>query len=89
MKTTLDIDDALYRQLKAHAALNGTSIRALITDAINRLLSNHVSVDQSRTSVRETPPPWLGSLSEYAANASGKHDLVSMRASVAKGRTRK
>ncbi|GEM_PF-2515546 len=40
MKTTLDLDDALYRQLKAHAALNGQSVKAVLTDAIIRLLAS-------------------------------------------------
>ncbi len=34
MKTTLDVPDSLYRQIKARAALKGTTIRAFFLDAI-------------------------------------------------------
>ena len=86
MKTTLDLDEGLYRQLKAHAALNGKSVKAVITDAINRLLTNPTPQAKVSSTVRETPPEWVGSLSAYASNANGQHDLASMRASIAKGR---
>ncbi len=34
MKTTLDVPDSLYRQIKARAALKGQTIRAFFLDAI-------------------------------------------------------
>jgi hypothetical protein len=48
MKTTMDIDDALYRQLKAYAALNGQSVKAVLTDAISRIVTGPAST---------SPPP--------------------------------
>ncbi|MBC8087131.1 MAG: hypothetical protein H7Z40_07670 [Phycisphaerae bacterium] len=86
MKTTLDLDEGLYRQLKAHAALNGKSVKAVITDAINRLLTSSTPPVKASSSVKEAAPEWVGSLSKYASNASGQHDLASMRASISKGR---
>ena len=38
MKTTLDVPDTLYRQIKARAALKGQTIRAFFLDAIQEKL---------------------------------------------------
>ena len=38
MRTTLTIDDDLYRRAKAHAALSGQSVGAVIEDALRDLL---------------------------------------------------
>lgn len=38
MKTTIDIADPIYRQVKARAALRGTSMRAYITEAVRERL---------------------------------------------------
>ena len=39
MKTTLDVPDSLYRQIKARAALKGQTIRAFFLDAIQDKLN--------------------------------------------------
>jgi hypothetical protein len=39
MKTTLEIPDAIYRQIKASAALKGQSVRAFFLDAIHDKLA--------------------------------------------------
>ena len=36
MRTTLDLPDALLRQLKARAALEGTSLKALMRSVVER-----------------------------------------------------
>ena len=38
MRTTIDIPDAMYRRLKAHAASQGRSARALILQGVEQLL---------------------------------------------------
>ncbi len=38
MKTTLEVPDGLYRQIKARAALKGQTIRAFFLDAIQAKL---------------------------------------------------
>lgn len=38
MKTTLDIPDPMYRQIKARAALQGQTVRAFFLDAIQEKL---------------------------------------------------
>lgn len=42
MRTTVDIPDALYRQLKARAALAQRSVRQLVLDAVSRELAEPV-----------------------------------------------
>ena len=39
MKTTLEVPDGLYRQIKARAALKGQTIRAFFLDAIQAKLA--------------------------------------------------
>lgn len=39
MRTTLDLPDALLRQLKARAALEGTSLKALVRSVVERALN--------------------------------------------------
>ncbi len=36
MRTTLDLPDALLRQLKAQAALDGTTLKSLIAELVER-----------------------------------------------------
>ncbi len=38
MKTTLEIDDELYRQAKAHAALTGQKMKDLVTEGLRLAL---------------------------------------------------
>ena len=90
MKATIELDDALYRQLKAAAALQGRKVKDLVAEGVRRVLEQPI-VDGMQSA--DTPqslvvPRWLGSLHAYAHNAAGNHDLDSMRRSVARGRTR-
>ena len=39
MRTTIDIPDSLYRQMKATAALRGESVKRFVTAAIEQFLS--------------------------------------------------
>ncbi len=39
MKTTLDIDDELYRQAKAAAALSGRKMKDLVSDGLRLVLN--------------------------------------------------
>ncbi|CAB4963363.1 MAG: ribbon-helix-helix protein, CopG family [Actinobacteria bacterium] len=38
MRTTVTIDDALYRRVKAHAALSGLSVGSVMEEALRALL---------------------------------------------------
>lgn len=84
MKATIDFDESLYRRLKVEAARRGRSIRDLVADGVRHVLSHPPSVGD--TTLPSNTAVWVGSLREYAKNAGGKHDLASMRQSVAKAR---
>ena len=55
MRTTLDLPDPLLRQLKARAALEGTTLKQLIRDAIERGLSAPPTAERTKRE-RSTPP---------------------------------
>jgi hypothetical protein len=83
MRTTVDLNDALYRALKAKAAREGRTVRELLTDAVERLLQPE---RQPPAVLREpTPRPYFGALAEYADRVES-HDPADIRASVAKAR---
>jgi Ribbon-helix-helix protein, copG family len=55
MRTTLDLPDPLLRQLKSRAALEGTTLKQLIRDAIERGL-NAPPQPGDGARQRSTPP---------------------------------
>jgi hypothetical protein len=83
MKATVELDDALYRRLKSEAALRGTTVREMVTTGVRMVLGE-------QPPVRDEPEPrdaaWFGSLRRDAGNAQGRHDLASIRQSIADGR---
>jgi hypothetical protein len=56
VKTTLEIPDDLFREMKAAAALRGMRLRDFVTDAISGHLARMKKAD-SRWSQRLPPPP--------------------------------
>jgi plasmid stability protein len=56
MRTTIEIPDELYRSLKARAALNGESVRAVIAQLIDRGLRSAPSGTPT-SGCRRQPPP--------------------------------
>jgi hypothetical protein len=86
MRTTLDLDDTLYRRLKAAAALNGESVRAVVTRAIEREIDG---AHASGTAVREpSPRPHFGALRHYALRKGGPFTIEHEREGVAAARER-
>ncbi len=81
MKATIDFEERLYRRLKIEAARRGRTIRELVEDGVRYVLDlpQEAPVGEEQS----TEPKWFGSLNKYAANASGRHDLAAMRASIA------
>jgi Ribbon-helix-helix protein, copG family len=55
VRTTLDLPDPLLRQLKSRAALEGTTLKQLIREAIERGLSAP-PVPEGTVRPRSTPP---------------------------------
>lgn len=73
MKTTLDIPDDLFRAAKATAALQGTTLRQLVTDMLRQSLK---SVTRKR---RGAEPPWMkdfGALSGLSAETRRIQSLI-------------
>ncbi len=64
MKTTIEIPDALYRQVKADAALRGLTVREVTIRLYQRWLREG---GDERT--RETPAAWLRSWLDAADKA--------------------
>jgi hypothetical protein len=90
MKTTFDIPDDLYRKVKAKSALEGRPVR----DVTVRLFRQWVGEAEEevggrkrmRVAAGEPRPPWFGALRGYAGNARGRHDMETIRESIARGR---
>ena len=84
MKATIDFDERLYRRLKIEAARQGRTVKELVDEGVRMVLGESVAPDASAPAGE-----WIGSLSKYAKNARGRHDLASMRESIARGRSEK
>lgn len=82
MKATIDIDPALYRQLKVEAARRGRTIRDLVAEGLRQVLGLPAPPDDGAP----PPTPWFAALKKYAHHAGGKHDLGAMRRSMARDR---
>lgn len=48
MRTTLDIPDGLYRELKARAAHQGTSVKELVLHGINTVMKGESAAKRGR-----------------------------------------
>jgi len=89
VKTTIEIDDGLYRRLKAEAALRGRKVKDLVAEGVRQVLNTFPDASLPPTPSASTArPAWFGSLHRYAKHARGHHTLSTMRASVARGRRR-
>ncbi|MEO5713012.1 MAG: hypothetical protein ABIT37_05950 [Luteolibacter sp.] len=53
MKTTLEIDDQLYREAKAHASLTGQKMKDLVTEGLRLALRAEVKPTVSAAASRE------------------------------------
>lgn len=83
MKATIEFDEQLYRRLKIEAAKRGRTIRELVDEGVRYVL------DAPPVAASEGIPEtadWIGSLRKFARNASGAHDMKSVRDSIARGR---
>jgi hypothetical protein len=57
MRTTIDLPDALYRHIKARAALEGVPVKTLVGTLLQRGLA--AAEPQSRTAQPRSVPPTL------------------------------
>ena len=88
MKATIEIPDALYRQLKAKSALRGLAVREVAVGLFQRWVSE--TDEPAHGAPTEThdvqPPVWFAAARPYAGPAQ-RHDMTSIHRSVARGRT--
>ena len=54
MKTTLEIPDETFRQVKARAALRGIPLRQFVTEALDEKIRSEGAADGTRPT-----PPWM------------------------------
>ena len=62
MKTTLEIPDALYREVKVTAARTGKTVTAIVQSALKRELTANTNEPDAQTEKSWTK--WAGCLSE-------------------------
>jgi hypothetical protein len=86
MKATVEFDSALYRRLKAEAALRGRTVKDLIHEGVLHVLSQPAGSTAATPEDGASSCRWFGSLRRYAQNASGRHDLAAIRRSIDRGR---
>ncbi|MGH3949250.1 MAG: ribbon-helix-helix domain-containing protein [Pseudonocardiaceae bacterium] len=70
MRTTIRIDDELYRQVKAKAARSGRTVAAVLEDVVRRGLNPPEQRSGGRYVVRPTGSGGLRSGVDLASNAS-------------------
>lgn len=88
MKATIEVPDALYRQVKAKSALEGRAIREVAVE----LFESYVGAGPSKPKEPSPPstldgeplPSWFGALGKYTRQAK-RHDMESVRHSIAAG----
>jgi hypothetical protein len=74
MKTTLDIDDALLRRAKARALERGTTLRAVVEEALQRSLGSPAPVHAPLKLIT-----WPASPASPASRVSEEHVLAAIR----------
>ncbi len=92
MKATIEVPDELYRLVKAKSALEGRAVREVTVELYRRYLGQDVL---SEPAAQETAaagiqpegrpiPAWFGILGK-AVRAGTRHDMNTIRASIARG----
>lgn len=65
MKTTVDIADPLFRQAKAEAERNGSTLRTLIEDGLRAVLENRRAASGQRFRLGKLPTQGGGLMPEF------------------------
>ena len=87
MKATIDIPDDLYRRVKAKSALEGLAVREVAVTLFSTWIGETPSgaAHSKETAGGVATPTWFGSARRYA-EAVVRHDMTSIRHSIAAGR---
>lgn len=70
MRTTIRIDDALYREVKARAARSGRTVAAVLEDAVRRGLAPTKRARRDRYTIRPTGKGGLRPGVDLSSNAA-------------------
>ena len=93
MKATIEIPDGLYQQVKVKSTLEGVTVREVTITLFQHWVEEPpagLGASEERSQKGDKPlPAWFGALRKYAVNAKGRHDMESIRHSVARGRAAK
>lgn len=93
MKATIEVPDELYRQVKAKSALEGRAVREVAIDLFRGYVGREAAASGGDLTLAEEAarvlggrevPSWFGMLNKYARRVE-KHDMDSIRASIARG----
>ena len=87
MKATIDIPDALYRRVKAKSAMEGRPVREVAVHLFQGWIGvpNDAHAEQPVIGQGGGTPTWFGAVRKYAQQGQ-RHDLASIRRSIAQGR---
>jgi hypothetical protein len=95
MKATIEVPDELYRLVKAKSALEGRAVREVTVELYQRYVgqgempdsaARAAAASSSQTEGRAIPT-WFGVLGK-TARAVTRHDMNTIRESIARGVTR-
>jgi hypothetical protein len=89
MKATVEVPDELYRKVKAKSALEGRPVRQVALELFRGWVGESQppgAAEKLRRTGAKSAPPWVGSLRKYARNAKGRHDMATIRKSIARAR---
>ncbi|MEI6212348.1 MAG: hypothetical protein WCR06_12060 [bacterium] len=88
MKATIDIPDELYRRVKAKSALQGLAVREVATTLFYSWVEDNAARKNAQTAEQagnRSAPAWFGAAHKYARRVN-RHDMESIRTSIARGR---
>lgn len=93
MKATIEVPDELYRQVKAKSALEGRAVREVAIGLFRDYVGHEAAGTGTEPTLAEEAaralggreiPRWFGMLEKYARRVD-KHDMESIRESIARG----
>ena len=86
MKATIDVPDDLYRRVKAKSALEAQTVREVTVALYRKWVETPTREVADRPRQKDTATPsWFGAAKRYADRVE-KHDMRSIRDSIARGR---
>ena len=85
VKATIDIPDELYRRVKARSAMEGRPLRSVAVELLQDWVKTPLPKPPGDPGLdAQGAPPWLA-ITRRALQPGMKHDLESIRSSIAAG----